>query len=481
LKSSSNNVSNRIGAPNAESVFIYKTYTAVKIFPELTPSKSSILYKDTEFSIKVCSFFTANKKMKTIKIVRTIRLDNRVSFSTNGTDRVAKNEVISYNTTAPESCTNHTIHINKNRINSQDKKAIKIVVETVPLNKINETSGEFCKNCVLMEPDHPKKKDFEIPLNTGCKDGICKPDLVVKGEFLNQPGSYTIGSSEKIAMDFQILNRGDDSYEPKISVKIISDNAKFIPSSACKIQLQNIMECKLTNGYPLETNQTIKQKIEIDTRSLSGTELEIQAVVSSSGIEKNPADNAVTKKLKLLEFSAIDIVGNSTKVQAKEKLDLYSLSFEWQIRNSGPSPVNKLLIDVFIPTKVKNKPLEVSRIVSLSREYGNSYDDLSEEETQTTRTRRFDNDVPVSKNPKSKSKSILDDVESSKLISLECSKNAKNCIKKQLKVEDFVKGDELIYVKLNVEIDMKKLGRNAILSSKTDHRTSLFNFSKNQG
>lgn len=176
-----------VGAPNADTVFIYKSYALVKIYSNVTSNQPSILYKHGKFSIKVCSFLTSKKRIDSILISRTITLERRVKFSENGTIKVNSTEVRIYSdSTKKESCSNHTIYIDSHKSNNRDKKAIKITVENVPLNKIKENSTEFCDRCVLMDPSHPPKNDFEILYNTVCKADICRPDLVVKGKFVKQ-------------------------------------------------------------------------------------------------------------------------------------------------------------------------------------------------------------------------------------------------------------------------------------------------------
>lgn len=279
---------------------------------------------------------------------------------------------------------------------------------------------------------------------------------------------FIIGANDKITMEFEVLNKGEDAYNPILIFKIASNNARFTSSHECKSIGKHVVECKLTDGYPLEPNKTIAKKIEIDSRHLSGQKLEILANVSSSGSDTNLTDNVVTTVLTLLEFSNIDIVGNSTKVQPlNDKSQIYSLNFEWEIRNSGPSPVNELLINVFVPIKMEHKFIDICENIFISREYGNSYEEAGEEEVYIpTRNRRFIKDLNFFSSKDNEAEAmenvtvagILSNVNPNKLIYMNCTKCLEKCMHKKLTVENFVKGDELIIVKLKLEIDVEKLG-----------------------
>ena len=48
-----------IGAPNSDTVYIYKSYPIVKMTITLNSLKLQLLTKDTEFTIQVCSKYTS--------------------------------------------------------------------------------------------------------------------------------------------------------------------------------------------------------------------------------------------------------------------------------------------------------------------------------------------------------------------------------------------------------------------------------------
>lgn len=107
-------------------------------------------------------------------------------------------------------------------------------------------------------------------------------------------------------------NLGEPAYLPQIKITIDNNIASFarIPSS-CKLEDINEMEllCDLTKGDPIKTNEIKTLTVSIDTTKLEGNELSISATVSSSGSENNHADNTITDRIALGEFSHVEITG----------------------------------------------------------------------------------------------------------------------------------------------------------------------------
>lgn len=44
-----------IGSPNAETVYIFKTYPVIKVMARIIPSKQELLSDDTRFEMKICA------------------------------------------------------------------------------------------------------------------------------------------------------------------------------------------------------------------------------------------------------------------------------------------------------------------------------------------------------------------------------------------------------------------------------------------
>lgn len=52
-----------IGAPNSETVYIYKSYPVVNVVASIQPSKTELSLDDTRFNIKVCAFLQSRMHM----------------------------------------------------------------------------------------------------------------------------------------------------------------------------------------------------------------------------------------------------------------------------------------------------------------------------------------------------------------------------------------------------------------------------------
>lgn len=127
--------------------------------------------------------------------------------------------------------------------------------------------------------------------------------------FLFRDNSYVLGSTKTLPITYKVRNDNEPAYlsQLKVQLKGAVIFAKVPPE--CKLENYRNLECDLNFGNPIQRGETVPMSVFIDTSTLDGQELVITAEVSSSGEEKNPSDNFLTQRLKLVESSVVEIVG----------------------------------------------------------------------------------------------------------------------------------------------------------------------------
>lgn len=123
---------------------------------------------------------------------------------------------------------------------------------------------------------------------------------------------FILGSLNSISVKYDVTNLGEPAYLPQIKITLDNNIASFarIPSS-CKLTDTNEREliCDLTKGNPIKINELQTLTVSIDTTKLEGNDFSISATVFSSGEERNEANNRITDRIALDEFSHVEITG----------------------------------------------------------------------------------------------------------------------------------------------------------------------------
>ena len=175
-------------------------------------------------------------------------------------------------------------------------------------NKVPKDSNIFCESCVIEDPTNIVFKSLKIPISTGCKGETCVSDLTLTGYFVNIEKTYILGSTTTLAVFYDIINSGETAYLVELTI-IIPKDLKFAQNpSNCNINNERTtMNCDVNVGKQLDDKENVNFTVSFDVTRLTGTEFEVNAFVSSSGIELKPDDNQLQLKLSLEEFSEIEL------------------------------------------------------------------------------------------------------------------------------------------------------------------------------
>ncbi|XP_055379862.1 integrin alpha-PS3-like, partial [Condylostylus longicornis] len=333
-----------IGAPNAERVYLYKTYPVVKVIATISSPSREIQRDQNKLQIAVCFRVETTSTRSQIQDLKLkIKVDKnvkRVNFVDGSTEMDLKV------TASPENICqlyDATVKFNLGDI----FKPIELELEYELVNGVPD-SEEFCEKCAALDPMIPTVNLQKITFSTGCKNEVCLADLKLTSTGLNK--TFVLGSSKTISIKYDIINYGETAYLPQLNVtSTIGMPFAKIPSS-CKI-IEQVLLCDLFQGQPMLNGDKDSITIVFDSSNIDGKSMKIIAEVFSTGNESNSADNLISEVVELTEFSNLEITGESSKnfVSLEETTGLYQFSNTYEIKNHGPSNIREVDIVISIP------------------------------------------------------------------------------------------------------------------------------------
>ncbi|KAH8347899.1 hypothetical protein KR084_002195, partial [Drosophila pseudotakahashii] len=361
-----------IGAPNGEVTYLYKAYPVVKVIATVEPTTYRIEPERNKLNITACYKLTT---LSTIKKVQEQELDIRIELGTEKGEIKRQAEYnnstwIRFSDTAglEEKCTEYEIEMTSeakyDNITMKMHYELKKKIPEKP-EKNDEPLTRFCKDCAVLDPAEPKFSTGNITFNNGCSNYACVADLKLR--ILNVSSEFILGSSDTLRLRYDIVNDGENAYQPQFTV-FSTPRLDFtqIPGN-CKIA-EGVMLCELSNGFRLGKSNSTYVDIMFDVSQLGGQSLTINATVSSALSELNPKDNNVIKVITLKEEAEIDVIGVQTNDQIILKKDPYTaeLMNQYQIKSHGPSTIEKLNVSLYVPVAYKATDSKTIPIVNIS-------------------------------------------------------------------------------------------------------------------
>ncbi|KAJ6640899.1 Integrin alpha-PS3 [Pseudolycoriella hygida] len=346
-----------VGAPNAEVVYVYRSYPVVKVVANVIPLTKELKVTDSSFKFKVCWSLESKFELQNeTGIILQLKLDpdsiyRRATFVANG------NNVLEVNTTANaiESCLEYDASV---KYSLEDVyKPIDIEMHYQILNLVPQSTDVFCDYCLAVNPQDPKSASNKIVFNVGCASERCVADLKLSSTVV-EPIPYIIGSSNSLSIEYRIENAGETAYLTQIRITIF-DGITFKKTPASCTSQANTKEllCNINNGSPLFRGDEGKLTIDLDTTKLELVDFIVKAYVFSTGDELNETDNYVDNIIPLAEFSEIEAIGQSSLpvIILQDGIRNETITHIFEIRNNGPSNLNQIEILLSIPVALIDK------------------------------------------------------------------------------------------------------------------------------
>lgn len=300
-----------IGAPNSESVYIYRSYPVVKINASITPNNQEIKTTDRSIKFSACWLMESPQPITfDVHYHAIIKIDGQLGRA-KFPDQTNLYEIHS-TITGTEQCVDLSAIVTFSI--ADIFKPIELEMMYNIINVVPQNGTEFCSSCVAVNPNDPKSVKNKIVFSTGCKSAKCVADLKLKSSLVDVKQPYILGSTSSLLIDYNIVNSGETAYLTQIEITLPESNVAFTKTpSNCKIvddsPNANVMLCDMKSGSPMFNGDKDSLRISVDTTKLTGTELIVKARVSSTGDELNDADNSVENVIALGEFSEIEIIG----------------------------------------------------------------------------------------------------------------------------------------------------------------------------
>ncbi|XP_073811306.1 integrin alpha-PS3-like [Musca autumnalis] len=368
-----------IGAPNAESVFVYRSYPVVSIKASISSQTREIKPEQTSFKATVCySIATTSTKMKSQELEMHVILDPQVKrvqiASTNSNEMKFKATATTQNQCTVIDC---NVRFNVETI----FKPIEMELRYALANGI-PNSEVFCESCAAVDPAEPTSYVEKIIFSTGCASDVCVADLQVKSSLENK---FVLGSSRTFSVSYEVSNSGETAYLPQIN--ITSSNRMLfaqIPSN-CKMNNQEAsLICDLNQGQPMAKGTKDTVTVIFDTSSISGQSMTIVAKAFSTGKELNEKDNIATDVVALTEFTEIIAVGkpNTDHINLEKAGDTAEVINVYEVKSVGPSNIGsmKIVFDIpvayLIPGTTKNIPIVDMSNITMQAVYDSQIKDV---------------------------------------------------------------------------------------------------------
>lgn len=317
-----------IGAPNSDTVYVYKSYPVIKMVTSLNNPNGQLLPNVREFSINVCAKYISpgsisNKigmssmisQFVIDSLLITLLLDIKFHLSAEQRHKTSfdKHKIVvsfekDFKVNSAEDCFDFQMYYNCSTANIYLPIEIRMTYHLV--HELPKDSNVFCETCVIEDPNNSKMSSLKIPFSTGCKSVICVSDLTLTGSFVDIGKTYILGSTKTIAILYNVTNSGETAYLVELTIDIPSNVKLSQTPSNCNVNKeQTSMKCDVNVGKQLENDGKVNFTATFDVSLLNGKVFEVNAFVNGSGKELKPADNHLQLKLNLEEFSVIDLKG----------------------------------------------------------------------------------------------------------------------------------------------------------------------------
>nr|XP_044248997.1 integrin alpha-PS4-like [Drosophila takahashii] len=358
-----------IGAPNEEAVYVYQAYPVVKVIATVEPTTHRVEPEQDKLNITVCYQLTT---LSTVENVQKQELDIRIEL---GTEKHLKNRQAAYNSITwiyfsdtaglEKNCTEFEIEMSPEaKFDNITMKMHYELKNKIPENK-DKPITDFCEKCAVLDPSEPNFSTGNITFGTGCSNDICVADLQLR--ISNKSSEFILGSSNTLRLRYDIINDGENAYQPQFEV-ISTPRLNFsqIPAN-CKCD-EGVMLCELNNGFRLTKSNSTHVEVLFDVSELKGQSLTINATVFSALGEMTPKDNNIITVINLKEKSEIDVFGAQTNDQLVLKKDPYiaELINHYEIKSFGPSTIENVNVSLYIPIGYKKSDSKSIPIMDIS-------------------------------------------------------------------------------------------------------------------
>ncbi|XP_050094026.1 integrin alpha-PS3-like [Anopheles aquasalis] len=213
-----------IGAPNAETVYVYRAYPIVKVIATINLNQTRIPIGGASIEVEIC--FTREFALKDgpsfdVEMEYSLQLDltyRRASFQNNASNPSSNVSSVGEN----GSCQKFLILITDSYATVDESKSPKPVHIDLSFNLSSKSSppqgSHFCEQCALLDPNISNRVSKNVSVDF-CDDPVCYSDLQLSSlTWVDIPEPYVIGSSETATLHVQVENLGANAHLSKLDL-----------------------------------------------------------------------------------------------------------------------------------------------------------------------------------------------------------------------------------------------------------------------
>uniref|UniRef100_W8C0U6 Integrin alpha-PS4 n=1 Tax=Ceratitis capitata TaxID=7213 RepID=W8C0U6_CERCA len=328
-----------IGAPNADTVFLYRSYPVVKINASIKALNAYLPLNTKEVRIDICvNILTNFTRVKNQEVLLDLKADERIDTGECIRNKtfLAKPHATCFDCLAKITSTEASVFVPMlMELSYRLKNDAKTASET-----------DFCENCAAVDPTLPNLIKITIQYLHDCEGSVCVADLQLQN--VDIPPKITLGSTKVLPLKYKIKNVGENA----LYTKLIIRSTPILPiaqtPAECIMELNSDwLICSLAQRQAFTGNTTLEVEVSLDLNEVVGIDkLTIEAHVSSAGDEKTPADNSVVNTIELITAAEIWITETTsneiTEILNEEKR--YRVKRYFELTNNGPSSLGGLNI-----------------------------------------------------------------------------------------------------------------------------------------
>ncbi|XP_039956420.1 integrin alpha-PS4-like [Bactrocera tryoni] len=335
-----------VGAPNADVVFVYRAYPVVKINATILPNNLIIPTNTTSLKFDICINIQSNStKILTQELLLDLSAgaeEKRINVR----HCIGKEPFMA-------SLTPQCLSCNATLISDDRYIFIPIIMElTYRLKNDGKTQedSEFCSDCAVVDPAWPSMVKAQIQYLHNCKGSVCSVDLWFGG--VEIPKNVTLGSGSVLPLKYIITNNGEEAYNTLLIIKssLNVPIAKMPAECVGEFEFSWRVVCSIAKRRAFKGSTELELSLDL-SNVVGATEVDINAIVHSTGNEVSPKDNKSSDKVKLTTTAEIWITETSTNkifagTDGKENI---AVSTAFEIQNNGPSPLSSFHLIVDFP------------------------------------------------------------------------------------------------------------------------------------
>ncbi|XP_050094025.1 integrin alpha-PS3-like [Anopheles aquasalis] len=487
-----------IGAPNAETVYVYRAYPIVKVIATINLNQTRIPIGGASIEVEICftrEFALKDEPSFDVELEYSLQLDltyRRASFQNNASNPLSN----TINLRQHKSCQKYNISVidSYTIARKEENETPNPVTIELTFNISSKSSppqgSDFCEQCAVLDTNNINRISRDIPIDIYCGGHICQSNLrILSLQWINITNPFVVGSRETATLELMIDNVGDTAHYLQLEMivrkkltlaKLKRDCVSKTPSDG-----KSRIVCVLKNRLPLETNTAVNASFTFDLSWLEGHDnLKVHVNVTASSPELEPSDNENETDLMVIERSDIELFGkpSAADISLDHAGGLFNVTHNWTLYNNGPSPLRHAILQLEIPL-VYNRTTSTGRCrqrqiiqrdtISLQGTYRDQFftfqemESTAESKTPTTVTHEIAQDDHESRSRRSnpsisqnESRIHLDlggkrSLSPNRTILFNCSKGShEECYKTLANLGTFLPGNLPIIIQLQYTIDL---------------------------